>query len=286
MKSGREQRETGAIAIEAVLGITFFLVSMLSIMFISQLVRLEAKMQYAADQTAKEVASYFYLLDKVGVAKFLGDTVKEEEKKDLNETIEAFSGFAGDVGDTFSMDLNFDSPEGAIDTGKNVVKQGKELYASATNLYDKIKALGENPGENIGVVLKMFVESLTNRLIAPFICEMLFPKYIASGDGMAEKYLKQNGVEDGMDGVCFYHSTFLADDGRSISVVVDYKVNTKALTFGLINTDMYFRKVAVTSAWIKPNPNDKEYPLKSLVEAYKKRESLSGDTKGNGDDTE
>lgn len=62
------KKERGAFAVDAILGITLFLLSILSIMCVSIIIKIEAAMQYAVDQTAKELSSYYYLLDKIGVA--------------------------------------------------------------------------------------------------------------------------------------------------------------------------------------------------------------------------
>ena len=267
----KQRNEQGAIAIEAVLGITVFLLAMISIMFVSLIVRVEARMQYAADQTAKEISSYYYVVDAVGLTKYIGKSIADsKEIEDLNNAINGIIDFSGDVKNASSMDIKIDTPENAVNTVKEGKETAQQLYASASNMYDQIKVLGEDPIGNLKAVLQLFGQSAAQRFLAPFLCKALLPKYISSGGESADEYLKKYGVVDGVDGLNYDQSCFLFDDGRTIRVVVIFKLNTKSLTFGLIDTDMVFRQVAVTAAWVKPGEGKEVY---SIVDAFKNNHS-------------
>lgn len=57
-----KRKEKGAFAIEAVIGITLFMLTIIAIMFMSVIIRVQANMQYALGQTAKEMSGYSALI--------------------------------------------------------------------------------------------------------------------------------------------------------------------------------------------------------------------------------
>ena len=103
------------------------------------------------------------------------------------------------------------------------------------------------------------------RLSLRFYAANFFPKYLTEGD--VDEYLKDYGIVHGLNDLDFGDSSLL-DDGRSIKIAVVYKVNTKRLTFGLVDTDIMLRQVAITAAWVTPNnASDEGSKLKSIVDA-------------------
>ena len=263
---------SGAIAIEASLGIFFFLLSICCIMFFAQFARLESQMQYAVNQTAKELSMYYYVLDALDLAQYTSDANKNDKnREDLNKTINAFSTFMGDVDDTLSIDWDF----GSLESAGNTLEKGKEaatnLYSSGGQLFEQLKALGDDPIGKIKVILRIIVSAGKNQVVAPLLCREFLPKYISDGD--VDEYLQSFGLEHGLSDLDFSYSSIL-DDGRSIKIAVVYKVNTKKLTFGLVNTDIMLRQVAVTAAWVTPS---KEKNLNSIVDAFKNGTKESAD---------
>lgn len=261
-----DNRESGAIAIDAILGITVFLISMCTIMFLSFIIRIEAKMQYAVNQTAKEISSYYYVLDTVGLAKFTSSG-SSEDKKAINSILDGVSDLASATGGTLSS-INIDLKDlpGTLNRAAANRDELVANYQQAQSLYAKIKDAGKNPMGLMKGALLACAHSFSNRMIAPFLCRMIMPKYIESDDAKRERYYKTLGLEHGIDDIDFYRSS-LMDDNRTVKIVAVYQVNLKELSFGLLDIDMTFCKTAVTAAWCKP---DGKY-VYTLAEAYKKR---------------
>ena len=283
-KAGRN--EAGAIAIEASLGIFFFLLSICCIMFFSQFARLESKMQYAVSQTAKELSMYYYVLSALGLDEYTTNVPQDDKDRvDLNNTIEALSDFMGDVDDAANIEWDFSSLEKAFESGKNGKETAEELYGSGSKLLEQLKVIGEDPVGKIKVILRMIVSSgFKKHVIAPLLCRELLPKYLTGGEKDIDEYLKNYGVENGINDLDFSYSSLL-DDGRSIRIAVVYKVNTKKLTFGLIDSDIILRQVAVTAAWATPNP-DAEHPdgknIKTIAGSVKQNSNENADDPNKG----
>lgn len=98
----RTKREGGAIAIEAAISLTVFMLAISGIMLFSIIVRTQSLVNYALNQTAKEISGYFYLVDKLGLTEMLsgvnGATTQEGLKK-MNNAINSITAFSSDVTD-------------------------------------------------------------------------------------------------------------------------------------------------------------------------------------------
>ena len=224
-----KRNEKGDIAIEALLGLIVFILGFMAVLMFSMLIRLEASTQYAVDQVAKEVSQYYYIVEKAGLlpdssAPQPDTTVINNNMNNAKDAIGDMQKLAGSLNSG-----NYDNILGQIDA---VGSNAEDAVNSAKKLKSGIS--GTDWNEQLGIILNLTVKSGTNRLvgclIADPICSMLFPKYISASD--LDAYLKANGIEDGKDGLHFERSTFLAD-GYTINVVLNYKVNLKALTFGM-----------------------------------------------------
>lgn len=257
------KNESGEFAIDAVLGITFFMVSLTALMFICLIVRVQSNIQYALGQTAKEVSGYYYLVDKVGLA---AATTGTDKKTDVDETIKSVVDFSGSLKDTANSTIQLS--EGDISSMKDAADNAQESYKIFTNdVLPKVRALD---GDSVTQVLSVFAKTAVNRAIgfylAPLICEKLMPKYLSSQKfNNIDEYYEAVGISN----VDFTGSEFLTD-GRSIKIQVTYDLDISKYTLGFVKRTVTFRQVASTAAWVRPDGND----LKALSElGYDEKEA-------------
>lgn len=80
------KKERGSITVEAALFLPVFLMAFLTIYNLVYFARAQMLMQYAADQAAKEVAQYSYILEKTGILESLDNlnTKTESFESDMN----------------------------------------------------------------------------------------------------------------------------------------------------------------------------------------------------------
>lgn len=214
----------GAFAIETLISVTIFMMAILALMMFTVIIRTEARMQYALNQTAKEISSYYYVLDKTG----LGFGVeKSGDVEDMNKLIDGVSNLTEKV----------ETVNWSIDDVGNV-----------NDIYQLIK--DKDPLTVIKSVFQYAAANATNKqiskLIAPPLCQALMPKYIA-GDN-TDKYLQSMGVGNSIEDVNFSQSNFMGD-GESINLVAVYKINTKSITFGMIDQELTICQTASVKAW-------------------------------------
>ena len=252
-----KRKEKGAFAIEAVIGITMFMLTIIAIMFMSVIIRVQANMQYALGQTAKEMSGYFYLIDKVGLAKYVsGKSVDLDAKaKEVNTNIGYIVDFASDAKETAANVVNANDINEIIDVINSSEDDLKNGVTNITNMVKTYKSGEQNPLEHIKLVLQIFGKSLANtafgRYVGPIACDFLLPKYLTQGD--EDDYFKQMGFIEKDGHYIDFTGSELLRDGRSINLVATYELDLSNLTFGMVHTTMKFRQVASTAAWVRPN---------------------------------
>lgn len=252
------KKEDGIATIEATLILPIFMAFILAFISFANLALIEMRMQYAVNQTAKEISQYYYMAYKFGLAY---DGVEGNEAIDnwldslntLNETgsnvgsavqsinfdeitlklngdmnLEDLQGLANSLKSSFDGDDPITLIKALVSAGQDVLTAAKEISSGDVE---------EEVVNTAGAVL--------STLIAPPICKALFPKYI-SGDS-TDKTLSAWMIEDGFEGLDFSASSFLLD-GQTIKVTVTYKVDLFTLGFWTFEKEMC--QVAATRAWI------------------------------------
>ncbi len=201
----------GSITIEASLALPFFICGYLMIISLISIVRIESTVQYAVNQSAKELSQYCYVADRLA-----STSVIDGSDSSLNEIIKGVTDFSGMMQD-----------EGEDDDDLEAGSVIKSLTMMVSNT-----AANEMIGSKI-------TDSLCRRLVSGYITE---------NRSEADKYLmKLGGIM--MDDIDFRYSDILKD-GESVNITAIYNVrlNTfgllgdKGFTFTLKNS-------AHTAAW-------------------------------------
>ena len=84
-----KKRQKGSITVEATLFLPLFFLAFVSIYSLISFTRAQLIVQYAADQAAKEVAQYSYILEKIGILDSLDGLNSRSE--DLKNSCRQFS---------------------------------------------------------------------------------------------------------------------------------------------------------------------------------------------------
>lgn len=290
------KKAAGAIAIEAVLSLTIFMLAILALMMGSLLIRTQSAMQYALNQTAKEISGYFYLLDKIGIASAIsGNATKSAQAnvQQLNDTARHIISFSGGLSDELGE---------LTETGQQVMSNVEDGTFSEDDI-NRIKGLKEDTEEfkqEISVIkndlmelkkcnkpmmfkgiIQVFGKSLINsavsKYITPYVCEALMPKYLVNDTGKKAKdkdgndvsleslFYKNAGIiESSID----FQDSKILEDGRSITLVVNYKVDASKLTLGFYKKELQFHQMASTCAWVRENDTDSLLSLSEVNEFY------------------
>lgn len=279
----KTRRELGSVTIEATIALTIFMFAFLGITSLSTLVRAESKVQYALNQTAKELSQYMYIF-------YRGETA-ENTTKPVDELIKETGNFTNmiknaskdvDFSDSlFSKDQVASDLKKTISDVSTVKNDVQSILEAGKSLANKYKSVAENPTEVLNAIYSIVKGEIKNtvrsKIIAPVVANILMPKYLESSEKSADEFLEGMGVENGMSGLNFSLSSIM-EDGRTINLTAVYTVDYKIPLVG--DRRFTIKQTASTATWSKETKLDEvkssvwdKPPLKrgkEIVEKIKK----------------
>ena len=249
----KKRNEKGSFTIEAILALSIFMFAFMAIVSLALVVKLESTVQYAIDQTAKEISQYCYIADRAGA--FPKKEGESKEIQNVDAAVQAVFDFSDLTNDKVAKysekdftSLSFDEILNEVDDAEADIT---EIQTASEEIYNSFKTVMDDPQGVVKALAKMMLTSATkrvvSRVIAQPLCKALVPKYMTTG-GDIDTELKQMGIVDGLNGLDFRLSSFLIDD-RTINVVVVYKVKVNG--FGIFDKDIIVKQTASTAAWVK-----------------------------------
>lgn len=243
----RENRERGAVVVEAVLSMTAFIFTMLIILSITDIAYTQSKMAVALNSAAKEISQYCYLyykfqLDEVNAA-------QSDGTQGAQKTVEDTMAGLGQMMDSFGS-AGADFEEGNFDSAVNSLMSGADsANRTVSDLADQVAedpkaflvGMGKLAGREVTEAAKVYLGQIMTRA---FMSKNL--KSFAGDD--PDAFLRRLHVVDGMDGLDFQYTSLMAyGSSNEIQLVCTYKVRVMRL----LNTDFTFtfRQAARTQAW-------------------------------------
>lgn len=254
------RKEKGAIVVEATVALTSFIFAIFTILSIVNICFIQAKIGVSLNTAAKEISQYSYLYYAFGVdgldSKLSEGT--EESKQLATDTIDGVGTFMDslETAGNSAQSGDFDTMISAIESGADNVDSLITQYA------DKLK---DDPKGFILGMGKMATNELKEEgkvILAQILAKTFMQKNLMSdASDDADAFLKRYKVVDGMAGLDFDYTTFLAN-GKSneIQLVVTYDVQV----IKLLGIDFKFkiRQCSKTTAWgngisiLEPEQND------------------------------
>lgn len=227
----KRRSEKGGITLEASVFLVIFIVFYLAMMDLIQIARAQVILQYAANETAREISQYSYVLTKTGIV-----------KKRLSTSAQAatFTEDAGklldDVKKVGDMLLEGGDVAGAaLQAGQHAQDFFGDPDALMNNIFSLIKAKGAD------ILSDAVIEGIVKSVVEEQIENM-------SSKG-ADQYLLDLGIEDGMEGLNFSDSEWANTangDMPELRVSIVYTID---FNLGIIELKRTFRVCAKTALW-------------------------------------
>ena len=232
----KNERQKGSITVEATLFIPIFLFAFMSIYSLVSFARAQLLIQYAADQAAREVAQYSYILEKTGILdayQGMGQEAADFDSslKDIQENLSLINEAAQKLA----------SGQGTVDDAVGMGNAGKDVY-------DNIDGYVSNPREFINGVLSS-VKSQSWEALASYMVGtvgkscVLQQLTVASGTTDTEAYLKSLGVSN----LRYDNSSWCKGGSSEVKIVVDYDIKSSFPFFDL--PSRHYRVCASTRVW-------------------------------------
>ena len=155
--------EQGSFTIEATLCLTLFMTAFIAFISLAMIAKTESITQYALDQTAKEIAQYYYVADKMGIANTDSGGVKE-----IDDTVQSIMDFT-DKSKTTVNKYKGKSANDLYETLKNykdVANDVNEITKAANKVYGSYKALFDDPKEILKALTTSLAKEVSNEIIS------------------------------------------------------------------------------------------------------------------------
>lgn len=230
---GKGQR--GSITLEASLFLVLFIVFYFVMMGFIQIARAQVVLQYAANEAAREISQYSYVLTKTGIVSRRVSTSAQAAA--FTADAESLLDDIQQVGDVIA------SGAGAAQTAETVQQAGQHVYdffSGPDALMNNIFALVKTKGADM--VSSMAAKEITESIVKAQIENM-------STKG-ADKYLKDLGIDGGMDGLDFSDSNWAGAASGGIPELQVSVAYTIDFHLGIIELGpRKFRVCAKTGLW-------------------------------------
>ncbi len=243
----KEERERGAVVVEAVLSMTAFIFTILILLSIADIAYTQSKMAVALNSAAKEISQYCYLYYKFQLDQ--ANSALSEGTQGPQKTVEDTVAGLGQMMDSFG-NAGSDFEEGNFDSAVNSLMNGTDaanrtVSNLAAQVAEEPKAflvgMGKLAGREVTEAAKVYLGQI---MAKAFMSKNL--KAFAGDD--PDAFLRRLHVVDGMDGLDFRYTSLMAyGSSNVIQLVCTYEVRVMRL----LNTDFTFtfRQTARTMAW-------------------------------------
>ncbi len=230
-ESGKEwdrERQKGSLTVEALLFLTIFLCAFLTLMNMVNMIRVQALIQYAVNQTAREISEYSYVLSKTGVTGKIQDTGAKSAQfqAETEEVVNSMQEFLNAVGngDGNAIELGNIAVDNAVDYAENT-----DIVAGVVNL------------------LKGTAEDMAGMAVVGGIGKGRIRKNLSYMTNNPDGYLKELGVVGGIEGIDFSESRWVSGGEKAVRVTAVYRMESRLTYFNL--GEYEFRVNATTLVW-------------------------------------
>lgn len=179
------KKEKGSITLEASIFLVIFIVFYLAMMDLIQIARAQVVLQYAANEAAREISQYSYVLTKVGIVdkRVSTSTQASAFRDDMSKLMDDIE----KVGQMFA-------------TGGNGIGALQQAGSHAQNIFGDTDALMNNIFSLIKTKGADILSNMVIEAIAEDIVEAQIKNMTSKG---VDEYLEDLGIEGGMSGLDF-----------------------------------------------------------------------------------
>lgn len=265
--------ESGMMVVEAVLSFTVFIMVSVAIVYLTNIFIIHNRIQFAINTTAKQIASYTYLYEGLGLRD--GDKKLQEDSdtyvKPIDDTassvLKAYNDIQKTLNDTQGLadtvnDISPDKVGSVLSQIETVTDDVKTSGASIKSSTEQLSELFSDPDSLLAGVLYAAGSGgmyAIKGAVAAGAAKALTKGSLSVNGGnksgvqavTADEYLKSFGIKDGYNGLDFSGSTMLCDkDRRMIDIVVQYDIDMSFLSLIIPDARLHVVQRASVPAWV------------------------------------
>jgi len=231
----------GSLTVECLLFLIPVMCAFFTLVNVSRYIQAEMVIHHAITQTAKQISVYSYVLTKTGISERIQGTARKSEKFKTTtaETIDSVTSFVDAVGGLGNgMDIPAQVNQ-VIDTGQTAYDSVTEYFSDPKEILSGVLAIAKAEGE------KMILTYVTGCIARGCIRESL-----GRITDDPDRYLEQLGVVDGMEGLDFSQSEWMANTEGKPNVEITVTYTMRNLMFPQFDFGEHqYRVCASTSIW-------------------------------------
>lgn len=234
----KKRKEKGSLTVETALFLTLFIVFFVSMMNLVNVIRAQSVLQYAVDQTAKEISQYSYIFTKTGVVAA------------SNRTYVKAKGFTDDVN---SIANDVTQISGAISEGAttgDIASSMATITDASQNMSDTLEGYFQNPESIFAGVLavgKNQIQGAAKTAVIGGITRSRLKTHLAANGSGPDERLRKMGVVNGINGIDFSESEWFSSGNQDLIIVAKYKMKIKYMFMEVELPE--FRVCAATRIW-------------------------------------
>lgn len=217
----KKKNQDGAVVIEATLSLSAFMFLIVTILSITNICLVQAKVGTMVHGIAKQVSNYTYLYSMTGL---------DDKEKNLS-------------------------------SGADQARQSlEEITDDSKSVYERIEKIGNVAFDKkfwnsfANLILEQGINESKGLLLDKLCKDIAKDRLVSSGQD-ADSYLHRLGIENGVNGIDFSKSEFMPGGSSDIKIVASYRIHMLKLLG--VDLEFQFEQCAKTKAWI-PAKNTKK----------------------------
>ena len=226
------KKQNGSITLEASVFLSLFIMFYVALMSLVQIAKAQVVLQYSINEVAKEVSACSYILTKTGIV---------EKRLSTSERANEFKAQTGEVVNAV-LDVKNALANGGdvIGSAQNAVNQVQSYFSDSDALMDSILSLVKQKGADI--ISTQIIQSIVENEVEKQIDIMSYKG--------ADKYLKDLGIVDGLNGLKFEGTKWCNSDSGGmpeLEIVLTYTID---FNLGMIELEpREYKLCAKTALW-------------------------------------
>lgn len=231
----RRNREQGSITLEASIFLVLFIVFYMAMMGLIQIAWAQVILQYAANETAREISQYSYVLTKTGIVDKRVSTSSQAAAFTANAT--QLLDDIEKVGNTLSTGEGLGELPGTIEQAG---QHAESLLGDTDALMDNIFSLIKTKGADM----------LSNLVIEELVKGVVKEQIEGMSAKSADTYLQDLGIDGGIEGMDFSGSRWANASSGGLPELEVSIIYTIDFHLGIIELEpRTFKVCAKTALW-------------------------------------
>ncbi len=226
------KREKGSITLEASIFLALFIMFYIAMMDLLQIARAQVILQYAANETAREISQYSYVLTKTGI---------------VDKRVSTSSQAAAFTADAVGLLDDVKAVGNILQSGGNVTGALERAGTHAQNFFGDSDALMNN----IFALIKTQGANMLSNMVIEAVVEDIVEEQIENMSMKgADQYLEDLGIEGGMGGLDFSSSRWANASSGGMPELEVSIIYTIDFDLGFIELEpRTFKVCAKTALW-------------------------------------